>query len=269
MSLVYFPSLFTAYRDCMSRLVNEGETVEPRRWQGIDAPAAMCEVIHHGFRAPIPGTMLELKDDIPANLPWAEDHFQERVGGEPLNPGEQYKNWPYYRGNVPQHQTESENQFTHTYMERMWPRYANMQGCREGDIALPHKGIRYNYGSLSDVVRLLADEPDTRQAYLPIWFPEDTGVLHSGRVPCTIGYHFLQRGCFLHCSYFIRSCDAIRHLPDDIYMACRLVQWILTQLKQRDNDEWKDIEPGELMMTFGSLHIWDQERELCRKKFLS
>ena len=71
-------------------------------------------------------------------------------------------------------------------------------------------GIRFSYGDFNDVLDLLEKEPFTRQAFLPIWFPEDTGCHHGERVPCTIGYHFMRRGNFLSVVYMIRSCDYIR-----------------------------------------------------------
>jgi hypothetical protein len=48
------------------------------------------------FEMYVPSTIENLQEEIQPNLPWAEDHFKERVSGEPLNPGEQYKNWPWY-----------------------------------------------------------------------------------------------------------------------------------------------------------------------------
>ncbi len=91
-------------------------------------------------------------------------------------------------------------------------------------------GIRYNYGDFGDVIRLLQREPFTRQAFLPMWFPEDTGSVHGERVPCTIGYHFMRRGNYLHIVYYIRSCDYLRHFRDDIYVACINLMWVLETL---------------------------------------
>src|SRR5690606_3302482 len=157
-------------------------------WQGIDVSdnpgLATYEALHYSFSARIPPTLEELRTQVKPNLPWADDHFEERVGGKPLNPGEQYKNWPHYKND--QFRTEDQK-FTHTYMERFWPKYAG-----EGPVH-PNQGIRYPYGDLDDVVDLLRRDPLTRQAYFPVWFPEDTGAVHGGRVPCTIGYHFLFR----------------------------------------------------------------------------
>jgi hypothetical protein len=240
----------------LCRLLANGSAVKTEKWQGRDRPPDMVELLNQTFEAPIPPTPYEGFGSLPVNLPWAEDHFEERVGGKPLNPGEQWKNWPYYRNNIANDQFRTEGRrFTHTYMERFWPKLA-------GDGDGPNQGIRYPYGDLDDLISLFRREPLTRQAYLPVWFPEDTGVVHGGRVPCTLGYHFIIRGnpMRMHCFYPIRSCDAIRHLPDDIYLACRLTQWICEGLAPTHA-----VTPGGLTMFIVSLHAWEQERNVLRK----
>jgi thymidylate synthase len=116
------------------------------------------------------------------------------------------------------------------------------------------KGIRYNYGNLRDVVDLLAKEPLTRQAYLPVWFPEDTGAT-GRRVPCSLGYHFIQRSGFFHIVYYIRSCDFTRHFRDDIYLTYRLWDWVLREL-QKEHSFWKTVELGMFTMHISSLHMF-------------
>lgn len=216
------------------------------------------------------------------NLPWAADHFLERVSGLPINPGEQYKNWPWYSGNVPSHQTVDEReepQFSHTYMERYWPRYANTEWedqRPEGDSPVNGRvGIRYRYGDLNDVVDLLAREPYTRQAFLPVWFPEDTGAHHMERVPCTLGYHFMLRDDKLHIFYPIRSCDFVRYLRDDAYMAARLGLWIINAVACKtpgdiahgiDESQWDMVSLGELNMFMPSLHIFEGDVPMLQRK---
>ena len=126
-------------------------------------------------------------------------------------------------------------------------------------------GIRYEYGDLQDVVNLIKREPFTRQAFLPMWFPEDTGCLHGGRIPCSLGWHFIRRFNHLHVSYFIRSCDIFRHLRDDVYMCARLVIWMLESLRALDPEEWNDVQPGMLTFHCTSLHAFSHEKSLLLK----
>ena len=237
-------------------LIDYGRTVKTERWQGIPSPDDMFEYLFHSFRAEIPSTTEELIKESSPNLPWADEHLEERVGGFPLNPPPSHVNWPFaQRGNE---KFGGNTKFSHTYPERIWPKFAS------DDPNSKMTGIRYEYGDLGDVIDLLQREPYTRQAFLPIWFPEDTGSVHGERVPCTIGYHFIRRGDYLHAVYYIRSCDYIRHFKDDVYLACRKVQWILQKLKEKDNDNWKNVIPGYLSMHITSLHCFNREREVLK-----
>ena len=73
-------------------------------------------------------------------------------------------------------------------------------------------------------------------------------------MPCTLGYHFLSRRGRMDIVYYIRSCDLLRHFPDDVYMAARLCQWVCDQLELGDG--FKHISPGKLVMHISSLHIF-------------
>jgi len=201
--------------------------------------------------------------EVKPNLPWAEDHFLERVSGEPLNPPASEAWWPYARAGNAEH--KNGEKFHHTYPERIWPKGAGDGVQWENDLPYVNDlhfgwvrhhnhGIRYAYGDLKDVVDQLAKNPLTRQAYLPIWFPEDTGAcgVEGQRVPCTLGYHFLSRFGRMDIVYYIRSCDLLRHFTDDVYMAARLLQWMCYQLNARSHD----IVPGKLVMHISSLHIF-------------
>jgi hypothetical protein len=263
-----------------------GVLVEPTRWQSMDVSkrpeAATREVLNHTFKAPIHTEDLDdLREQIAPNLPWADDHFLERVGGKPLNPGIEWAHWPwgnsansFRQEKVPTSPTLNPSKeadmegyapgFSHTYMERMWPKKAN------GGVK-PHRGVRYEYGDAMDVVAHLAKAPDSRQAYLPIWFPEDTGKLDV-RVPCTLGYHFIQRHGYLHCVYYISSCDLYRHFRDDVYLTVRLQLWVLDQLRMWGGTQddaprfWAGVKPGTFTMHITSLHCFVNDARLLWPK---
>lgn len=226
-----------------------GVPIHTQKWQSMDISGSgghkMLETIGVYWTSNFNFHLDYLREQCHPNLPWADDHFEERAGGIPINPGEQYKNWPYYRNNPSNDKFRTNEQFSHTYMERIW---ANKKLY----------GIRYTYGNLGDLVNLLKDEPDTRQAYLPIWFPEDTGVTHGERVPCSTGYHFMLRDGVLNCWYHLRSCDLVRHLQDDVYLAARLAMWV----NEKANLQ---ADFGRLYLTIGSLHCWLNEKDKIRK----
>jgi len=260
----HFDNLREAVYRAAEHLLTSGESVSNKRWQGKDAHEdefSTYEVTDLTFLAPIEPDLKALQDLVKPNLPWADQHFLERVGGVPLNPGVQYKNWPFYKKDV--FREEKGGKFTHTYMERFWPKYAEAPIGRLFEF--PNQGIRYPYGDLDDTINLLLRDPLTRQAYFPIFFPEDTGAVHQGRIPCTLGYHFLCRKDKLHIFYPIRSCDLFRHFKDDVYLACRLLLWVLKELQHKD-PTWDQITPGDLTMNIYSLHIFYNEVNILRNK---
>lgn len=223
------------------------------------------EILNASFQMQMPDFPNEAARVTGANLPWAEDHFRERVSGEPMNPPPSNAWWPFNVNGNALH--KSEEKFSHTYPERYWPKFANIEGETDKgrQIFVPHIGTRFEYGDLGDVIELLKRSPYSRQAYLPVWFPEDTGSASGQRVPCTLGYQFIIRegaaGKRLHVIYHMRSCDFMRHLADDIYMTIRLAQWVRDQLQGSVEDQrFAGMTLGTLYFSAGSLHIFEPDR---------
>lgn len=257
--------------DAVGSYLNElGKLVEVPTWQALDVKdkpqGSTFELCDMSFYHDIPATRLELEKEVKPNMPWAEEQFKERVGGEPLNPGITYLRWPWYKGNVEGHKPQGK--FSHTYMERYWPKRAEhlmSNGRRSAKIGDA-------LGDLNDVVSLLAREPTTRQAYLPVFFPFDTGAVHGERIPCSLGYLFLMREGKLNITYYIRSCDFYRHFRDDVYMTTRLCQWVLNELETkykggRPPMNWHDVTPGRLTMHIGSLHVFEGDLPKLRREY--
>jgi len=280
-------SIVVSFTEVCKRLekffLEQAHEVHTEKWQGVDISrkpeARMRELLHYSFSIPLRGleALEHWQNDIRPNLPFADVHFAERVSGVPSNPGEAWKIWPW--GNAADaHRTEG-GKFTHTYQERFWPKHAGRpEPSHEGSCgpesscdancmaaAYGNHGIRYPYGDLSDVVELLRREPLTRQAYLPVWFPEDTGAVHGGRLPCSLGYHFLLRHDYLHVEYSIRSCDFVRHFRDDCYFTVRLLLWVLERLRGMDH-KWGDVKPGLFKMNIGSLHMFVNDYQQLKEK---
>lgn len=262
-------SAMTAIRsDIESRFVT-APSVPVQSWQSVKAPQPMPEILNYSFALDLCG-IVELgpyQTAIRPNLPWADDHFvSERISGHPLNPGTQWRKWPYALS-ADRHRRDGEEdpQFDHSYAERYWPKYAGRTkgGLLGSEIAgNPRKGIRFPYGDLSDLLKLLQQDPLTRQAYLPVWFPEDlAAAVESKRVPCTLGYHFILREGKFHVVYPMRSCDYIRHFADDVYLTIRLLLAILAIVKTRvGRSPWTEALPGTLTMHITSLHLFEQDR---------
>lgn len=264
-----------------------GQTARPvdvGQWQGRDikgdASKVTWEIREAVLQLGMPDSIEGAQAMISPNLPWAEDHFLERVGGRPLNPPPSAKTWPFAQAGHADH-VDKDGKFSHTYPERFWPKhaghnrencpnvaevddaqsigyYSDYWGCDYGN----NRGARFEYGDLDDVMRRLVRSPLTRQAYLPVWFPEDTGAPDGERVPCTIGYHFMIREGRLHVSYTIRACDFMRHFRDDVYMAIRLGQWVRDAVEK--GLPWSELDMGELTMHIGSFHIFNGDRPMVK-----
>jgi hypothetical protein len=287
----HFSTFDRAVNHSLISLATYGGDVDAGRWQGVPTEGKpdlkTKEMLDLSFavnldRVPWGQDVEEawldvIADELQPNLPWADMHFDERVGGVPMNPDPSHTEWPWWDARK-ELMTEARYvgdtqpkdpafQFTHTYSERFWP--SVVEGS-EGTNYYRH-GIRYRYGDYSDVLSLLAEDPYTRQAYLPIFFPEDTGAVHRGRIPCSLGYHFLLRGQRLHCWYEIRSCDAVRHFRDDLYLAARLVAHTIEQLVGQELDEpgsrlWVDVVPGTLYFTAHSFHVHMGDYHLLKEQ---
>ncbi len=272
-----YGSFAEAIKATKFELYTNSQLVAPATWQSVDVTAkpemATHELQWWGFKVDLSRGAYQggeheaflwwqqISQDVGANLPWADDHFEERVCGYPLNPGTQWSKWPYAHS---ADKFRKDGMFNHTYAERYWPKYATVLGAQEtiegidaavNDVAhnlTPHMGIRYPYGDLHDVVAQLIKDPADRSAILPVFFPEDTGRVHGDRTPCSIHYQFMVRNGRLDIFYYLRSCDFIRHFRDDIYLTLRLQLWVIDRLKENGID----VSPGMFLMQTGSLHIF-------------
>lgn len=212
-------------------VILEGKIVASDNWQGKASPDTFRECLGVSLKM-----QMEEKPEC-GRQPWADVHFNERVSRLPLNPPPSHVDWSSGTTNY----FEKEKKFSHSYPERMWPK----------DI-LP-KGVRYNTADLDTLVSVMKKDPQTRQAFLPIFFPEDLTAADEGdRVPCTLGWQFIIRQNKLHCFYPIRSCDVARHVHNDIYFANRLALWVR-------NETGLDVEMGDIHFACTSLHCFEQD----------
>ena len=198
--------------DLYMELIKNNKPSGNKQWQSVDIemqnPIVEINNIYLSFPRLDP---LAFDPD----LPWAEEHFKERVSGKDINPGNQYINWPYYKQGNNDKLFRDKGIFSHNYMERYW--------CRS------LKGRRYRYGDLRDIIERLKQNPYNRQSYLSVWHPEDQSN-NNVRVPCTLGYWFNVADKKLNMTYHIRSCDAVRHFRNDLYMSYRLLQHVANKI---------------------------------------
>src|SRR5690606_10256655 len=93
---------FTEQRNIFRWLfLHNSHKVHTEKWQGWDISKKpemeSHELLNVTFTIDLKGIeeLQHWREDIQPNLPWADDHFLERVCGEPINPGVEWANWPW------------------------------------------------------------------------------------------------------------------------------------------------------------------------------
>jgi len=107
------------------------------------------------------------------------------------------------------------------------------------------------HGQFPRVVELLKRDPDSRQAGVVIWRPDELAV-PSADVPCTVELHFQLRGGRLNMFVTMRSNDVFWGLPYDAWMfssAMHAVAWAL------------GAEVGTYYHTALSLHAYERDAD--------
>jgi hypothetical protein len=111
------------------------------------------------------------------------------------------------------------------------------------------------HGALTDLVELLARDPDTRQAVITVF--DSTRDLNRAKrdIPCTIALHFARRGERLDLKVIMRSNDLWLGTPYD-FTQFAVLQASVAQVL--------GLTPGKYVHSVGSLHLY--ERDLARAK---
>src|SRR5699024_8228651 len=100
------------------------------KWQAVDISGSSAhdtyELLNTTLWLDIPDNQHETEEMNEPDMPWSEGHFQERVAGKPVNPGDWHHRWPYHGNSESLHQRDAAKRYDHNYMERFWPKQAVM-----------------------------------------------------------------------------------------------------------------------------------------------
>ena len=118
-------------------------------------------------------------------------------------------------------------------------------------------GKRWEDGKqLPSILRLLHEQPDTRQAVLSMWKSTDLWEVSAKQgyldYPCTLNIQFLIRMNRLHCIVTMRSNDVWLGMPNDIAAFCML------QIMMAD---FLGIDVGFYHHRVGSLHLYEKNEK--------
>ena len=109
-------------------------------------------------------------------------------------------------------------------------------------------------GQLRNVVRVLRDKPDSRQAVVQLFDHEDIAQAHED-VPCTCTLQFMVRDGKLHLIVYMRSNDAVWGLTHDVFCFTMLQEIISREL---------EVELGLYRHMVGSLHLYERHQDEAR-----
>lgn len=109
---------------------------------------------------------------------------------------------------------------------------------------------------MANVIKLLKGNQATRRAVLQIFDGED--LVGHKEVPCTCTLQFIIRQGKLHMVTFIRSNDAYKGLPHDIFAFTMLQEIIARSIS---------VDLGDYYHSVGSLHLYFDDRRYVEQFF--
>jgi thymidylate synthase len=109
-------------------------------------------------------------------------------------------------------------------------------------------------GQLQEVVKELANDPDSRRAVAYVCRPSDLTYATELNMPCTMGYQFFIRDDALECIASMRSWDIVWGLSYDIPNAAQLQMCVAAALGIK--------ELGSLTFVANSGHIYEKHFDL-------
>lgn len=133
------------------------------------------------------------------------------------------------------------------WMTRVSPRYLEFTGGAMTGAYGPRVAPQ-----MQSIIDVITRDPDTRQAVVTIWRPEDDLFRDHGDRPCTVYISFMVRSSRLITSTYMRSQDCYLGLTYDLVMFSQLHHTIANVL---------DIRAGELVHTVQSLHLYERDFE--------
>ena len=156
---------------------------------------------------------------------WVAQEWDDRIIGD-LNPGRSWKVRKEVWNRFLERSPKNIPTFSYTYSQRMGGYH------------------------ITRIIEELHLNPNSRQLWLPVWYPNDETRRGKRRVPCSLGYWFVMREKKLHMTYMMRSCDLYTHYANDIALAAMLLHYIAGQV---------EVPVGPLTHYVGSFHVYAKD----------
>lgn len=158
---------------------------------------------------------------------WIREEWANRLQGD-LNPGTAWKKRPEVWLDLLENSSAGiARKFSYTYSDRMG-------------------GLH-----IQKIIDELKLHPHSRQLYLPVWDRVvDENRRGDRRVPCSLGYHFMNRDGKLNLTYMMRSCDFHTHYANDVALATIMLHYVARQA---------DLQVGTFTHYTASLHVYAKD----------
>lgn len=129
------------------------------------------------------------------------------------------------------------------------PDYANdaEDGVLPGAYGPRIHAMHGSINQLENVTRLLKEKSTSKRAVIQLYDAADIAVHHK-EIPCTTALQFVARDGRLHMSTTMRSNDAYKGLPHDVFCFTMLQEMLATRL---------DLNLGDYIHYATSMHVYD------------
>lgn len=134
---------------------------------------------------------------------------------------------------------------------RAYEREADEDGTIHGAYGPRLFAMRDMIDQIGSVTALLKQRPQSRRAVIQLFNAEDIASGHK-EVPCTTTMQFFLREGRLHMAATLRSNDAYKGLPHDVFCLTMLQEMMACRLQ---------VELGEYFQFVGSMHVYTNDLE--------
>lgn len=111
-------------------------------------------------------------------------------------------------------------------------------------------------GQVDHLIKVLAEDPSKRRAVASVYLPQfDQHGLSGEEVPCTLNLQYLIRENNVQSVTYMRSQDAFKVMPYDIFLFTMLQEYIKNQLKPK----YSEFSLGTYNHFSGSFHIYETD----------
>ena len=132
---------------------------------------------------------------------------------------------------------------------RAYAKEADEDGTIHGGYGPRLFAMRGSIDQISSVCELLRQKPSSRRAVIQLFNAEDIASEHK-EVPCTTTMQFFRREGKMHMATTLRSNDAYKGLPHDVFCFTMLQEMVARRL---------GVELGEYYQFVGSMHVYARD----------